>query len=104
MVRLCKEFHNRKDAAGGEPLNVLLLPQVKDIISTWQDESGAQQDAGEFLLYMLNGMHEECKWKPQPASSSASGGDVSDIRSLLKNFCAEEKVGDTKFKRVQFKQ
>lgn len=60
MVRLCKEFYSRKPRS--ETFNILLLPQVMDIMSTWQS-IGAQQDAGEFLLYMLNGMHEECKWK-----------------------------------------
>jgi len=62
MVKLCKEFHSRKPDFHGDAFNVLLLPQVKDIISKWQS-IGAQQDAGEFLFYMLNGMHEECKWK-----------------------------------------
>jgi len=53
------------------PFNVLLMPQVKEIISRWQ-AIGAQQDAGEFLFYMLDGMHEECKWKtpcPEPIST-----------------------------------
>mmetsp|Transcript_39871 Transcript_39871/g.112935 ORF Transcript_39871/g.112935 Transcript_39871/m.112935 type:complete len:345 (+) Transcript_39871:629-1663(+) len=71
MVRLCKEFHSKKQKT--EALNVLRLPQVKEIISAWQ-ALGAQQDAGEFLFYMLNGMHEECKWKvlpPEPSSPSA---------------------------------
>lgn len=71
MVRLCKEFHSRKPNT--EAFNVLQLPQVKEIISTWQS-IGAQQDAGEFLFYMLNGLHEECKWKvlpPEPSSSSS---------------------------------
>lgn len=74
MVRLCKEFHGKKDA---DTLNVLQLSQVKDIISQWQ-RLGAQQDAGEFLFYMLNGMHEECKWKTVRAEPlTTSGGDAS---------------------------
>eukprot|EP00928_Gymnodinium_smaydae_P061597 TRINITY_DN4563_c0_g2_i1.p1 TRINITY_DN4563_c0_g2~~TRINITY_DN4563_c0_g2_i1.p1 ORF type:complete len:634 (+),score=152.81 TRINITY_DN4563_c0_g2_i1:92-1993(+) len=85
MVRLCKEFHLRgKDQ---EPCNVLLFPQVQEIISNWQS-IGAQQDAGEFLFYMLDGMHEECKWKVPDASreaskDSASGeqGETDQVRS-----------------------
>uniref|UniRef100_A0A7S3TEM5 ubiquitinyl hydrolase 1 n=1 Tax=Strombidinopsis acuminata TaxID=141414 RepID=A0A7S3TEM5_9SPIT len=69
MVRLCKEFHSRKSDAN-DLCNVLQLPQVKEIISTWQS-IGAQQDAGEFLFYMLNGMHDECKWRSKSSSSSA---------------------------------
>lgn len=71
MVRLCKEFHSRKPDSHVEAFNVLQLPQVKDIISTWQS-IGAQQDAGEFLFYMLNGMHEECKWKVLPSEPTAA--------------------------------
>jgi len=73
MVRLCKEFHSRRPKP--DAINVLQLPQVKELISMWQS-IGAQQDAGEFLFYMLNGMHEECKWKvlpPEPSSPSAPG-------------------------------
>lgn len=77
MVRLCKEFHSRRPDVHGEPFNVLLMPQVKEIISTWQS-IGAQQDAGEFLFYMLNGMHEECKWKSVPCDTACSSITVSD--------------------------
>lgn len=71
MVRLCKEFHSRRTDAT-EAFNVLLMPHVKEIISTWQS-IGAQQDAGEFLFYMLSGMHEECKWAlPVEASYSST--------------------------------
>merc|ERR1719330_328168 len=70
MVRLCKEFHSRKPDMYVEALNVLQLPQVKDIISDWQS-IGAQQDAGEFLFHMLNGMHEECKWQVLPSEAPA---------------------------------
>eukprot|EP00747_Dinoflagellata_sp_TGD_P219420 gnl/TRDRNA2_/TRDRNA2_91526_c0_seq1.p1 gnl/TRDRNA2_/TRDRNA2_91526_c0~~gnl/TRDRNA2_/TRDRNA2_91526_c0_seq1.p1 ORF type:complete len:889 (-),score=209.51 gnl/TRDRNA2_/TRDRNA2_91526_c0_seq1:54-2720(-) len=75
LVKLCKEFHSRRPV--NEAFNVLAMAQVKEIISTWQS-IGAQQDAGEFLFYMLNGMHEECKWKvalpdPSLASNAASG-------------------------------
>mmetsp|Transcript_8795 Transcript_8795/g.19331 ORF Transcript_8795/g.19331 Transcript_8795/m.19331 type:complete len:761 (+) Transcript_8795:124-2406(+) len=71
MTRLCKEFHNAKII---DACNVLNMPQVKDIISTWQS-IGAQQDAGEFLFYMLNGMHEECKWKVLPTEPSSSNAE-----------------------------
>ena len=39
-------------------LNALTIPQVKNVITSWQ-KFGMQQDAGEFLFYILNGMHEE---------------------------------------------
>lgn len=80
MVRLCREFHGRKDSHANDACNVLAMPQVMEIISRWR-AIGAQQDAGEFLFYMLNGMHEECKWTArsptvQPALSNAdSRGD-----------------------------
>jgi ubiquitin carboxyl-terminal hydrolase 10 len=75
MVRLCKEFHRKPDIHG-DALNVLQLPQVKEIISTWQS-IGAQQDAGEFLFYMLNGIHEECKWKVLPSESTTASLDAA---------------------------
>lgn len=66
MIKLCKEFHSRKPSEiSNEALNVLGLTQVKKIISTWQ-QLGAQQDAGEFLFHLLNGLHEESKWKTIP--------------------------------------
>lgn len=79
MWRLCKEFHSRRES---EALNVLGLSQVKNIISTWQ-QLGAQQDAGEFLFHLLNGLHEECKWKiPEEgkpsAQESAGGGEAGE--------------------------
>ncbi|CAK0875592.1 unnamed protein product [Prorocentrum cordatum] len=70
MARLCKEFHKRTD--GLEPLNVLVMTQVTEIISTWQSLGSA--DAGEFLFYMLNGMHEECKWKAKSGSAEGQPG------------------------------
>eukprot|EP00441_Pelagodinium_beii_P016023 CAMPEP_0197678862 /NCGR_PEP_ID=MMETSP1338-20131121/90730_1 /TAXON_ID=43686 ORGANISM="Pelagodinium beii, Strain RCC1491" /NCGR_SAMPLE_ID=MMETSP1338 /ASSEMBLY_ACC=CAM_ASM_000754 /LENGTH=504 /DNA_ID=CAMNT_0043259847 /DNA_START=36 /DNA_END=1547 /DNA_ORIENTATION=+ len=73
MVRLCREFHGKSH---NDPCNVLAMPQVMEIISRWRS-IGAQQDAGEFLFYMLNGMHEECKWK----SSSSSAGKVASAAS-----------------------
>jgi ubiquitin C-terminal hydrolase len=77
MVRLCKEFHGRvKD---GEALNVLHLPQVKNIISSWQ-AIGAQQDAGEFLFHILNGMHEECKWKACLATPLEATADENSFK------------------------
>jgi ubiquitin C-terminal hydrolase len=81
MVRLCKEFHSRKTDSHAEALNVLNLPQVKRIISTWQ-QLGAQQDAGEFLFHLLNGLHEECKWKSVPeeglsTSDEGAGADAA---------------------------
>jgi ubiquitin carboxyl-terminal hydrolase 10 len=73
MVQLCKEFHSKRDQ---EALNVLLLLQVKEIISDWQS-LGAQQDAGEFLSYMINGMHEECKWEAFPDANIGGDGSAS---------------------------
>jgi ubiquitin C-terminal hydrolase len=81
MVQLCKEFHGKKDQQ--EPLNLLMLSQVKDTIDEWQS-LGAQQDAGEFLSYMLNGMHEECRWEAladNPTNGSKSQGDDDETQS-----------------------
>lgn len=78
MVRLCKEFHSRKADFHGEALNVLNLPQVKKIISTWQ-QLGAQQDAGEFLFHLLNGLHEECKWKTIPEEGLSTSDSNCDM-------------------------
>lgn len=71
LWRVCKEFNDGKNkaqqqAAAGEPFSVITLGPVKDILDTWQT-FGAQQDAGEFMFYILNGMHEECKWKTSEA-------------------------------------
>lgn len=78
LVKLCREFHSRKSESNGDALNVLALPEVRDIISEWRS-IGAQQDAGEFLFYMLSGMHEECKWKvsSDPSLSSPPARQVS---------------------------
>lgn len=78
MHKLCKEFHSRKPAETNEALNVLALPQVKRIISTWQ-QLGAQQDAGEFLFHLLNGLHEECKWKTLPEEGCRNSEDGSNV-------------------------
>jgi len=80
LARICREFHCRKpDGTPPQgPLHVLGLPQVKDIISRWQ-RLGVQQDAGEFLFYLLNGMHEECKWSlPGSGAGSEGGASVPD--------------------------
>jgi len=80
MQKLCKAFHSKPDPNEGA-FNVLMMPQVTEIINRWQS-IGAQQDAGEFLFYMLEGMHEECKWKvaaPEPEHvSSPAGGPASE--------------------------
>lgn len=47
-----------------------VISYLGEIIETWQS-IGSQQDAGEFLMYILNGMHEECK-EPQPAALDQS--------------------------------
>lgn len=87
MVRLCREFHGRKDSHANDSCNVLAMPQVMEIISRWR-AIGAQQDAGEFLFYMLNGMHEECKWtarsptaQPAPSNAEGRGDDEDEVRS-----------------------
>lgn len=59
---LCKEFHTRQPDAHGETLNALMIPQVKDVVASWQ-RLGAQQDASEFLYYLLSNLHDESKWK-----------------------------------------
>jgi ubiquitin C-terminal hydrolase len=79
MHRLCKEFHNKKSDAHAEALNVLGLPQVKRIISTWSHTAGAQQDAGEFLFHMLNGLHDECKWKLEENATAAQDEATEDV-------------------------
>merc|ERR1711957_995056 len=48
-----------------------------EIITRWRG-MGAQQDAGEFLFYMLNGMHEECKWDVRSAPSSTKADSKDD--------------------------
>jgi len=80
LHKLCREFHSQRHADANQAFNVLALPQVKAIISTWQS-IGAQQDAGEFLFYMLNGLHEECKWNVTLAEAQladAADGGVGD--------------------------
>jgi ubiquitin C-terminal hydrolase len=70
----------------GEALNVLLIPQMKTIISSWQ-KFGAQQDASEFLFYMLNGMHEETRWgsasgpSAQPEVEASASAEQQDAPS-----------------------
>lgn len=71
LVRLCKEFHAGRKTE--DAFNILAMPNVREIISTWQ-QLGAQQDAGEFLFYMLDCMHEECKWKVITPPSKDPGG------------------------------
>eukprot|EP00928_Gymnodinium_smaydae_P045208 TRINITY_DN3015_c0_g1_i4.p1 TRINITY_DN3015_c0_g1~~TRINITY_DN3015_c0_g1_i4.p1 ORF type:complete len:536 (-),score=113.11 TRINITY_DN3015_c0_g1_i4:74-1645(-) len=76
LVSLCKEFHTRKaDAHGGDVFNALMIPQVKHVITSWQRNFGAQQDAGEFLFYLLNGMHEESKWVSAASVGAAAATD-----------------------------
>jgi len=80
LVSLCKEFHTRKPDSHGEVLNILIVPQVRDMIASWQ-RLGAQQDAGEFLFYLLNVLHEESKWKvhaPQTEAIEETAEDDAD--------------------------
>eukprot|EP00397_Hematodinium_sp_SG-2012_P015643 GEMP01015935.1.p1 GENE.GEMP01015935.1~~GEMP01015935.1.p1 ORF type:complete len:518 (+),score=126.17 GEMP01015935.1:92-1645(+) len=69
LWRVCKEFNDPKNrgaapanGTAGEPFSVIMLGPVNDILNTWQT-FGTQQDAGEFMFYILNGTHDECKWK-----------------------------------------
>lgn len=73
LVTLCKEFHTRKPSANGDLLNMLAISQVKNVVASWQ-RLGAQQDAGEFLFYLLGLLHDECKWKVHVPSSTPDGG------------------------------
>jgi ubiquitin carboxyl-terminal hydrolase 10 len=50
-------------------VNVLIF--LGEIVEMW-NSIGSQQDAGEFLLYMLVGVHEECKWKLEPLKEDES--------------------------------
>eukprot|EP00931_Biecheleriopsis_adriatica_P088249 TRINITY_DN62612_c0_g1_i1.p1 TRINITY_DN62612_c0_g1~~TRINITY_DN62612_c0_g1_i1.p1 ORF type:complete len:470 (-),score=98.94 TRINITY_DN62612_c0_g1_i1:108-1517(-) len=91
LFKLFKEFHTAKpDASGSGCLNALAMPELRDVISRWQ-RLGAQQDAGEFLLYLLNGMHDECKWKvansETPETQVAAEPDDSDWSHLVKYNC-----------------
>jgi ubiquitin C-terminal hydrolase len=61
LHNLCRVFHSNPKSQ--QDVNVLLY--LGEIVETW-NSIGSQQDAGEFLLYMLNGVHEECKWKLDP--------------------------------------
>jgi ubiquitin C-terminal hydrolase len=63
LHQLCRVFHGPR-AADARDVNVLLY--LGEIVETWSS-IGSQQDAGEFFLYMLNGLHEECKWKEDKA-------------------------------------
>lgn len=73
LVSLCREFHTRGADTHGEIFNPLVVPQVLDVITTWQ-KLGAQQDAGEFLFYVLDGAHNECKWAvPSVVEEEKSG-------------------------------
>jgi len=84
LWRVCKEFNDirnrtaqQNSAASGEPFSVILLGPVKEILDTWQTY-GAQQDAGEFMFYILNGMHEETKWKTSEALPTIERKTSSD--------------------------
>merc|ERR1719331_101484 len=57
LYHLCRVFHQP-----GKSQDVNVLKYLGEIVETW-NSIGSQQDAGEFLLYMLNGVHEECKWE-----------------------------------------
>merc|ERR1719187_252536 len=80
LVRVCKEFHKKAQSqpnCSGDAFNVISLAPVKEILDRWQT-FGAQQDAGEFLFYILNGMHEECKWKTNDISMGNSHSDYKE--------------------------
>jgi ubiquitin C-terminal hydrolase len=75
MLSLAKQFHGVQNVSG--PVEALAMQQVKDVVSRWQ-KLGAQQDAGEFLFYLLNGLHEECKWclpEPEVTEEAKDGGE-----------------------------
>mmetsp|Transcript_55794 Transcript_55794/g.103235 ORF Transcript_55794/g.103235 Transcript_55794/m.103235 type:complete len:460 (-) Transcript_55794:121-1500(-) len=92
MNCICREFHRTREHEATF-VNPLMLPPVQHIVASWQ-KLGVQQDAAEFLMYLLNGMHEECKWTPaennvEPEKSEPENGDDSPVEShwaeLVKN-------------------
>lgn len=92
LVRVCQEFHDKKNrqqsqkqqngSLAGDTFDVSTLGPVKDILDTWQAvgtyQFGSQQDAGEFMFYILNGMHEECKWKATESVPGAAAETSKD--------------------------
>lgn len=48
--------------------------QLKSVISKWR-KVGSQQDAGEFLFYFLQNVHEEAKWVRVGGSLDADDED-----------------------------
>ena len=69
------------------PFSVLAVaPPFRTIIAKWH-QLGAQQDAGEFLGFLLEGAHEEGQW---PKVSALSETPIHEVENRLKVECEAE--------------
>jgi ubiquitin carboxyl-terminal hydrolase 10 len=59
-----------------EGREVRALDYFEDLVGKWQS-LGTQQDAAEFLLYLLDGVHEECKWTADEIENGTETGEVT---------------------------
>jgi ubiquitin C-terminal hydrolase len=61
MYRLLKQFYASRSTAAVDP-----AVHCKELLAAWgkaRVERG-QEDAGEFLMWIFDALHEECKWRP----------------------------------------
>jgi len=86
LKEVCTQFHkpdlNATNPSGrqapeyGANCNTAGLPfsvmtqQFESVVRGWQSKRNAQQDASEFLLYLLSKIHEESCWKLQEGDES----------------------------------
>ena len=71
-----------------DPINVLDYLS-STILDKWCETFGTQQDACEFLFYLLDGLHEECKWKLDQKLDKAIS-DATEWSQVGKNSKAVE--------------
>jgi ubiquitin C-terminal hydrolase len=72
LWHICRVFHSAPKSQ--HDVNVLLY--LGEIVENW-NSIGSQQDAGEFLMHLLNGVHEECKWNLDPIKEDEATGKNS---------------------------